>query len=816
MKKLKLVLIGNGMAGIRTLEELLKIAPDLYEITVFGAEPHPNYNRILLSPVLAGEQTFEDIVLNDLNWYADNGIRLLLDRKVVKLDRRQRKVYAADGSEAEYDRLVIATGSNPFILPVPGNRLEGVIGYRDIADTQAMIDTAKHHSHAVVIGGGLLGLEAANGLKQRGMDVTVVHLADWLLERQLDRTAGKLLQSALEARGIRFRLNTVTDELMDNGDGRVCAVQFRDGDVVAADLVVMAAGIRPNTELAEKSGIPCNRGILVNDTLQTYDPRIYAIGECASHRGIAYGLVAPLFEQAKVCANHLAQFGFASYKGSVVSTKLKVTGIDLFSAGDFMGGEGTETITLSDPIGGVYKKLVIKDDVLVGACLYGDTADGGWYFRQIRENHNVAQIRDHLMFGESSLGDAGHQGQSSAASMPDSAEVCGCNGVCKGTIVKAIQENGLFSVDEVKKHTKAASSCGSCAGLVEQILISTVGGAADVKPKSEKAICGCSELNHGQVRKAIREHHLTSMAEAMRFMDWSTPNGCATCRPALNYYLISTWPGEAKDDAQSRLINERAHANIQKDGTYSVVPRMWGGVTNPAELRRIADVADKYQVPMVKVTGGQRIDLLGVKKEDLPAIWKDLDMPSGHAYGKSIRTVKTCVGSEFCRFGTQNSTQLGIDLEHDLFNMWSPHKVKLAVSGCPRNCAEAGIKDIGIIGVDSGWELYIGGNGGIKTEVAEFFVKLKTSDEVREYSGAFLQLYREEAFYLERTVHYLQRVGMEHIRKAVLEDAENRKALNARLRYALSLEQDPWQQRIEQPQLKKEFERIPLAQLESA
>ncbi|WP_374440460.1 nitrite reductase large subunit NirB [Pseudomonas panipatensis] len=821
MKKLKLVLIGNGMAGIRTLEELLKIAPDLYDITVFGAEPHPNYNRILLSPVLAGEQAFEDIVLNDLNWYAENGIRLLLDRKVVQIDRRQRRVIAADGSEAEYDRLLIATGSNPFILPVPGNRLDGVIGYRDIADTQVMIDTAKRHSHAVVIGGGLLGLEAANGLKQRGMDVTVVHLSDWLLERQLDRTAGKLLQSALEARGIKFRLNTVTDELMDNGEGRVCAVRFKDGDMVPADLVVMAAGIRPNTELAEKSGIPCNRGILVDDTLQTYDPRIYAIGECASHRGIAYGLVAPLFEQAKVCANHLAQFGFASYKGSVTSTKLKVTGIDLFSAGDFMGGEGTETITLSDPIGGVYKKLVIKDDVLVGACLYGDTADGGWYFRQIRESQNVAQIRDHLMFGtaglgEGSLGDVGHQGQHSASSMPDSAEVCGCNGVCKGTIVKAIQENGLFSVDEVKKHTKAASSCGSCAGLVEQILISTVGGAAEVKPKSEKAICGCSDLNHGQVRKAIREHHLTSMAEAMRFMDWNTANGCATCRPALNYYLISTWPGEAKDDPQSRLINERAHANIQKDGTYSVVPRMWGGVTNPAELRRIADVADKYKVPMVKVTGGQRIDLLGVKKEDLPAIWKDLDMPSGHAYGKSIRTVKTCVGSEFCRFGTQNSTQLGIDLEHDLFNMWSPHKVKLAVSGCPRNCAEAGIKDIGIIGVDSGWELYIGGNGGIKTEVAEFFVKLKSAEEVREYSAAFLQLYREEAFYLERTVHYLQRVGMQHIKQAVLEDAEKRKALHARLQFALSLEQDPWQQRIEQPQLKKEFERIPLQQLEPA
>lgn len=816
MQKLKLVMIGNGMAGVRTLEELLKLAPDLYDITVFGAEPHPNYNRILLSPVLAGEQTFEEIVLNDLNWYAENDIKLLLGRKVVKIDRKKRLVIADDGSEAEYDRLLIATGSNPFILPIPGKDLQGVIGYRDIADTQMMMDTAKTHKHAVVIGGGLLGLEAANGLKLRGMDVTVVHIGDWLLERQLDSTAGRLLQKSLEDRGLKFLLPKHTAELLDNGEGRVCAVKFKDGEVIPADLVVMAAGIRPNSELAESAGIACNRGILVNDTMQTYDPRIYAIGECASHRGIAYGLVAPLFEQAKVCANHLAQLGFSRYQGSVTSTKLKVTGIDLFSAGEFMGGEGTETITLSDPIGGVYKKLVIKDDVLVGACLYGDTADGGWYFRQIRENHNVSEIRDHLMFGEGAIGDVGHQGADKTANMPDSMEICGCNGVCKGTIVKAIQENGLFSVDEVKKHTKAASSCGSCAGLVEQILISTVGGAADVKPKSEKAICGCSDLNHGHIRKAIREQHLTSMAQTMAFLNWSTPNGCATCRPALNYYLISTWPGEAKDDPQSRLINERAHANIQKDGTYSVVPRMWGGVTNPSELRRIADVADKYNVPMVKVTGGQRIDLLGIKKDDLPAVWKDLDMPSGHAYGKSIRTVKTCVGSEFCRFGTQNSTQLGIDLEHDLFNMWSPHKVKLAVSGCPRNCSEAGIKDVGIIGVDSGFEMYIGGNGGIKTEVAEFFVKVKTAEEVREYNAAFLQLYREEAFYLERTVHYLQRVGMEHIKKAVLEDEANRKALAARLHYALSFEQDPWKERIETPQLKKEFDTIKVVQIEEA
>ena len=399
MKKLKLVMIGNGMAGVRTLEELLKLSNELYDITVFGAEPHANYNRILLSPVLAGEQTFDEIVLNDLNWYQDHNIKLLLNRKVVEIDRIKRRVIAEDGTEAEYDRLLIATGSTPFMLPIPGNTLQGVIGYRDIADTQAMIDTARTHTHAVVIGGGLLGLEAANGLMLRGMHVTVVHIGEWLLERQLDKASGELLQAALENRGLHFRLNEQTQALHDAGNGRVGSVQFKNGEVIPADLVVMAAGIRPATELAENAGLPCHRGILVNDTLQTYDPRIYAIGECASHRGIAYGLVAPLFEQAKVCANHLAQLGFARYPGSVTSTKLKVTGIDLFSAGDFKGEEGTETITLRDPIGGIYKKLVIKDDVLVGACLYGDTADSGWYFQQIRENCNIRQIRDQLMFG---------------------------------------------------------------------------------------------------------------------------------------------------------------------------------------------------------------------------------------------------------------------------------------------------------------------------------------------------------------------------------------------------------------------------------
>jgi nitrite reductase (NADH) large subunit len=791
MKKLKLVMVGNGMAGVRTLEELLKIAPDLYDITVFGAEAHANYNRILLSPVLSGEQNFKDIMLNDVDWYEENNITLHLGKKIVKIDRVKRVVIAEDGTEAEYDRLLMATGSVPFMLPVPGKDAKGVIAYRDIYDTNAMIDAAKKHTHAVVIGGGLLGLEAANGLMMRGMKVSVVHLPGWLMERQLDQVAAKMLQKSLEDRGLSFLLEKNTEAILSDDNGQVKGIRFTDGLEIPAQLIVMAVGIRPNTALAESAGLYCNRGIVVNDTMQTYDPKIYSVGECVNHRGTVYGLVAPLFEMAKVCANHLGNFGIGRYQGSVTSTKLKVTGIDLFSAGEFMGGKDTEEIVLSDPIGGVYKKLVVKDDKLIGACLYGDTADGSWYFKLLREGKNISEIRDSLMFGESSTGDVGHEGFTKAASMPDAAEVCGCNGVCKGTIVKTIKEKGLLTLDEVRKHTKASASCGSCTGLVEQIIMFTVGSDYSDSAKV-KAMCGCTDHTHQEMRDAIKTNKLLTVASAQKFMNWRTPDGCASCRPAINYYLLSTWPREAIDDPQSRYINERSHANIQKDGTYSVIPRMWGGETNASELRRIADVVDKFKIPTVKVTGGQRIDLLGVKKEDLREVWQDLGMPSGLAYAKGLRTVKTCVGSEWCRMGTQNSTLMGQQLERELARMYAPHKVKLAVSGCPRNCAEAGIKDVGVIGVDSGWEVYVGGNGGIKTEVAQFFVKLKSHEEVMEYTGAFLELYRQEGWYLERTVHYLERVGLDHVKRIVLDDAERRKELYANLLFALEGESDPW------------------------
>ncbi|CAL1241685.1 nitrite reductase large subunit NirB [Candidatus Methylocalor cossyra] len=795
MTKPKLVLVGNGMAGVRTLEELLKLAPDKYAITVFGAEPHPNYNRILLSPVLAGEKRLDDIVLNDDRWYRDHGITLHKGKKVVAIDRLRRLVRTADGEEAPYDRLLLATGATPLMLPLPGRNLDGVIGFRDIADVERMLEASAKYRHAVVIGGGLLGLEAASGLRKRGMEVTVIHLLDRLMERQLDKPAAALLQRALEEAGLNFLMEAQTEALL--GDTRVRAVRLKDGLELPADLVVMAVGIRPNIELAKAAGIHCERGIVVNDTLQTYDPRIYAVGECVQHRGQLFGLVAPLFEQAKVCANHLAEYGIGRYPGSLTSTKLKVTGIDLFSAGEFQGGAGYEELVFQDPGRGVYKKLVVRDNRVKGAVLYGDTVDGAWYFQLMRENTDISAFRDTVLFGRAHLADPGREGHS-VMTMADEAEICGCNGVCKKTIVDAIVQKKLFTLDEVRTHTKASASCGSCTGLVEQLLAATVGNY-DPVPK-EKPLCPCTEHSHDVVRRTIVEQQLKSIRAVFDFLEWKTPDGCATCRPALNYYLLCAWPDSYRDDPQSRFINERVHANIQKDGTYSVVPRMWGGLTNPRELRAIADVAEKYRIPTVKVTGGQRIDLLGVKKEDLPKVWADLNaagLVSGHAYGKALRTVKTCVGSEWCRFGTQDSTGLGVKLEKLTWGSWTPHKFKMAVSGCPRNCAEATIKDFGVVCVDSGYEVHVGGNGGVKVRGTDLLVKCATEEEVMEYCGAFLQLYREEARYLERTAPWIERVGLAYVKARVVEDAEGRRALYLRfLKSQATAQVDPWAERV--------------------
>jgi nitrite reductase (NADH) large subunit len=796
MTKPHLIIIGNGMAGCRAVEEILARDSDTYRITIFGAEPRVNYNRIMLSPLLAGEKAFDDIVINDQAWYDDNGITLVSGDSVVAIDRKIQTVTARSGRTESYDRLILATGSDPFIIPVPGHDLQGVVTFRDMDDVGAMLRAADGGGDAVVIGGGLLGLEAAHGLSLRGMKVTVIHLMPTLMERQLDEAAGWLLKDALEGRGQTILTGADTAEIY--GMGKVEGVRLKDGREIPASLVVMAVGIRPNVKLARDAGLAIGRGIHVDDHLVTSDANILAVGECVEHNGAVYGLVAPIWEMCRSLADGLVaeQNG---YTGSVTSTKLKVSGIDVFSAGDFSGGEGCEDIVMRDASRGVYKRVIVKEDRVVGAVLYGDTGDGNWYFDLLKRQEDVSEIRDALIFGQAfaSGGGASLNPLDAVAALSDDAEICGCNGVSKGQVISCIA-GGAGSLDAVRAGCKASASCGSCTGLVENLL-SLAMGDKYAGERDEKPMCKCTSFTHEDVRKAIVEKGLKEIPEVMQEQHWTTPDGCASCRPALNYYLLCAWPGEFVDDNQSRFVNERMHANIQKDGTYSVVPRMWGGVTNPKELRAIADVSEKFNARLIKVTGGQRLDIFGIKKEDLPAVWADLNaagMVSGHAYAKALRTVKTCVGSEWCRFGTQDSTGLGILTEKMTWGSFMPHKFKIAVSGCPRNCAEATIKDFGIICVDSGYELSVGGNGGIHLRGTDALCKVETEQEALDYCAAFIQLYREEARYLDRTAPWVERVGMEYIKARIVEDDAGREALRARFLYSQSfMQDDPWEKR---------------------
>ena len=799
----KLVVIGNGMAPGRALERLIEMRPDAYDVTIFNAEPRVNYDRIMLSPVLSGEKTFEEIVIHGDGWYVEHGIMLYKGHRIVEIDRIARTVRSEHGDVVGYDKLIIATGSVPVIIPVPGHDLAGVLTYRDLDDVHAMLLAARRGGRAVVIGGGLLGLEAAAGLSEQGMDVTVVHLMPTLMERQLDPTAGHLLQRAVEARGIRVLTNASTKAILgrDGVDGKpagVRAVRLDDGTELPADIVVMAVGIRPNAALAKAAGLEVGRGILVDAGMRTSDPSIFALGECAEAAGQVFGLVAPLYEMANVVAAQLAGDASARFQPGATATKLKVTGINLFSAGDFADGKGREEIVLRDASRGVYKRLVLEDNRITGAVLYGDTADGAWFFDKIRSGADISPIRETLIFGPSFSQGSPADPLAAVAALPDEAEICGCNGVCKGRITTAIDTLALTSLEDVRAHTKASASCGSCTGLVEQILKLKIGDS--YSPAAIQPMCGCTRHGHDDVRRLISAQQLKTIPDVMQALEWTTSGGCARCRPALNYYLLAAWPGEYADDGQSRFINERVHANIQKDGTFSVVPRMWGGLTSAKELRAIADIVDRFRIPTVKVTGGQRIDMLGVKKEDLPAVWADLNaagMVSGAAYAKGLRTVKTCVGSEWCRFGTQDSTGLGVRIERFMWGSWTPAKVKMAVSGCPRNCAEATCKDVGVICVESGYDIVFAGAAGLDIKGTEMLCHATTEDEAIEIIAALVQLYREQGRYLERIYKWAKRVGIPSITAQVVDDIARRRALYDRFVHSQRFAQiDPWAERV--------------------
>ncbi|GAA2581954.1 NADPH-nitrite reductase [Winogradskya consettensis] len=793
----RLVVIGNGMAGVRTVEEILARGGG-FEITVFGDEPYGNYNRIMLSNVLAGVQDEAGIFLNDLSWYADNAITLHTGTRIARIDRFAKQVYAEDGSATAYDKLIIATGSRAFVPPIPGIHRpgrgyhQGVFAFRTLDDTRAMIRYAREHERAVVIGGGLLGLEAARGLQNHLGHVTLVHAAGHLMNAQLDAQGGAILRRSVEQLGIDIVTGAHTTEIL--GKHEVTGVRLKDGRVLDCDVVVVAAGIRANATVAETAGLVVERGIVVDDQMRAQDePDIYAVGECAQHRGETYGLVAPLWEQAKVLADHLTgRDPHAAYHGSRVATKLKVAGVDVAAMGvKEAERDDDETLVFSEPRKGIYKSVVIRDGRLIGATLVGDVSKVAFLMQAFDRGLALPEDRVELMFD---LG--GPPAEVSAAELADDAQVCNCNGVSKATIVQTVH-GGCRTVSGVMDRTRAGKGCGTCKGLVQQIVEWAAGGEAEEDPGASWYVPGVP-MPKPELMHAIRTHGLRSVSSVFATL---VPGGeeDAKSKMGLASLLKMMWGAEYVDERDARFINDRVHANIQRDGTFSVVPQMKGGVTTPAQLRRIAEVAERHDVPMVKLTGGQRIDLLGVPKEKLPQIWAELDMPSGYAYGKSFRTVKTCVGSDYCRFGVGDSTALGIAIEERFQGIEGPGKMKLAVTGCPRNCAEAYVKDLGVVAVDGGrWEIYVGGAAGAHVRKGDLLATVGSADEVITLTGRFLQYYRENANWLERTYAFVPRVGIEHLRAIVVDDAEGLAAdLDAAMAASVAGYRDPWKERAE-------------------
>jgi nitrite reductase (NADH) large subunit len=777
----ELVVVGNGMAGARAVEEILaRGGAEQFTITMFGDEPHGNYNRILLSDLLAQGTDLdedlpnEDLFLNPWEWYQDNGITLHAGVRVVRIDRFAHLVYADNGSIVRYDKLVLATGSRSYFPPMEGlwanNKLltPGVFGFRTLHDTMAMMRYARGKQRAAVIGGGLLGLEAARGLQAHGLAVHVVHGADGLMNQQLDAQAGRVLRRSLERLGISVHTGTRTTAIRCSSDGAVSGITFANGTTLDVDMVVVTAGIRPNIGLAMVSGLETQRGIVVDDQLRSVDDDdIYAVGECVQHRGEVYGLVGPLWEQTVVLADHITGADpQAAYHGSRLATKLKVAGVDVAAMGlKEPQRPDDEFVQFSEPSRGVYQTVIIRDGVLVGATLLGDVSKVASLTQAFDQRVPLPDERIKLLF------DIGAPPpELGAVELADEAQVCNCNGVSKGQLVACVRD-GQRTVSGVMAATRAGKGCGSCEDLVADIVTAALGGDLQEDP-TENYYVPCIPMDKPQLMAEIRKRGLrsTSAVFAALAQDGAEHAGS---KMALSSLLKVMWNEQYIDERDGRFINDRVHANIQRDGTFSVVPQIAGGVTTAAQLRRIADVAERYEIPLIKITGGQRIDLLGVRKEDLPKVWADLDMPSGYAYGKSFRTVKTCVGRDFCRFGLGDSTQLGIDIEQRYKGLESPAKMKLAVSGCPRNCAESYVKDVGIVAIEGGrWEIYVGGAAGANVRKGDLLATVESREGAITLTGRFMQYYRENARWLERSYDFVPRIGLTELQAILVKDRD--------------------------------------------
>jgi len=793
--KQKLVVIGNGMAGAHTVEEILaRGGGEQFEITMFGDEPYGNYNRILLSNVLNGTQDASDIFLNPLEWYAENSVTLHAPARVTRIDRARREVISDDGQVTPYDKLLIATGSRPFIPPMEGlttsegGNKHGVFVFRTIDDCHKIAGYATKCQRAVVIGGGLLGLEAARGLLNYGVEVHVIHLAPWLMNNQLDAAGGKILTTIMEGMGVHVHLERATAAIL--GDDSATGLRFQDGTTLDCDMVVLSAGIRPNSELARDCGLTVERAIVTDDQMRSVDdPDVYVVGECAQHRGRVYGLVAPLWEQGQALADHLTgRNPDAAYRGSKIATKLKVMGVELASMGITEPvNERDEVVTFSEPKRGTYKKLIIRDGILVGAMMLGDLGKVAYLMQAFDRGTPLPEERLSLLF------DIGAPStQTTMLEMPDSAQICNCNGVSKGQLRTCVQ-SGKRSLKMVMEATRAGMGCGSCKKLVQEVVEWAAEGQVEEDPSIHYYVPGIPFAKPDLIA-AIHGQGLRSVSAVFDALAGGVEE--VGSKMGLASLLKTIWGADYEDERDARFINDRVHANIQKDKTFSVIPRIAGGVTSADQLRRIADVADKYKVPMVKITGGQRIDLLGIPKEDLPNVWRDLDMPSGHAYGKSFRTCKTCVGTDFCRYGVGDSTALGIKIEQRFAGLESPGKMKLATAGCPRNCSEAMVKDLGAVAVEGGkWEIHVGGAAGAHIRKGDILCVVDSHDAVIQIMGRFMQYYIENAKYLERTYSFVPRVGLEKIKAVIVDDSEGIAArLDAAMQASVEAYVDPWKE----------------------
>lgn len=767
----RIVIVGGGIAGQAVAEALRERDPDVAITLVCGEDALP-YDRIRLSEILVDGSDAATLALRPEEWFADHDVEVLLGRWVEGGDLDAGTLVLDGAEELRFDKLVLATGSQPLLPPIPGIGLPGVHPFRDPADCEAIRTSAQGATHAAVIGGGLLGLEAARGIAAQGCDVTVVHLVDRLMERQLDPVSAAMLEPALADLDIAIRLNAATQEII--GGDRVRGLRFKDGSSLDADLVVVSIGIRPEKTLAETLGVATNRGIVVADSMRTSHERVWSVGECAEHSGMVYGLVAPILEQARTAADTLLGRDTA-YTGSILSAKLKVAGIDLVSAGE---ADGDTAAVVSDAAAGTYRKLSVKDGRAVGAILLGDVRGAEALVAAVRAGEEVTDPLETLAAASAA----------GPADLPDEAQICNCNGVCKGQLVAAVEEDGCTTPREVMARTRAGTGCGSCKPAVIDIVAMAAGGLHE----EPNYLCACRKQTREELAGQIREQGLRSVSEVADCC--GTGRDCGACKPALAYLVSEINDNLHREERHARFINDRVHGNIQKDGTFSVVPRMRGGVTTPSELRRIADVAEKYEIPLVKVTGGQRIDLLGVAKEDLPKVWCDLDMPSGFAYAKAVRTVKTCVGEQHCRFGLGDSMGLGVELEEAWEGLHTPAKVKAGVSGCPRNCAEATVKDVGIVAVEGAWQVRVGGAAGASVREADILETVPTKRDAMRLATTFLQYYREHADYKERTYDFVPRIGLDEIRAQIADDAQG-PALRERFRLAKAATTDPWLER---------------------